>query len=249
MASVLFPNAPVGGGGDAYGNGGGAGGADGFYQSSFVANGGYNAGGAPGAAPYNGSANAPNPAEAQYYMPTPQDGGENFDNEPPLLEELGINIPAVLKKAKVVANPFSKIDSAFADEADMTGPVALFLILGVALLVFQRKDQFGFIYGQATVGCIAVYIMFNLMSLRGIDMYRSTSILGYSLMPIVMLSFFYPLRNFRWFVAFSGTACILWSTTTATKIFVAVLNMHDQFWLVFYPLALLYTSFAFITVF
>ncbi len=248
MAEVVFPAAPVGGGPNAFRNGGG-GGADGFYQSSFVAGGGLGGGGGAGTAQnVSGSGGAPVP-ESQYYMPTPQDVGENFDNEPPLLEELGINIPAVLKKAKAVANPFSKIDSTFADDADMTGPVALFLLLGCALLVFQRKVQFGVIYALATVGCIAIYIIFNLMSLRGIDLYRSTSILGYSLMPIVMLSFFAPMKYFRWFVGLTGSACILWSTTTATKIFVAVLSMQDQFWLVFYPLALLYTSFAFITVF
>lgn len=233
MAGVVFPT------GEAVVNN-----ADGFYQSSF---------GPPPTTSSNHEGENTNDANsnAQYYMPEPQPNVTSFDDEPPLHEELGINIPAVIAKAKAVANPFSKVDSSFADEADMTGPLFLCLLLG-CLLLLQRKVQFGVIYGQATIGCLAVYLIFNLMSQRGIDFYRSTSILGYSLMPMVILSFvavFLPIKRFRIFGALLGGGCILWSTTTATKIFVAVLAIQDQFWLVFYPLALVYTSFAFITVF
>lgn len=189
--------------------------------------------------------------DAQYYIPPSNQSTTTFEDEPPLLEELGINVPAVIAKARLVANPFSRIDSTFADDADMTGPVVLCLLLGF-LLLLQRKVQFGVIYGQATVGCLAVYLVFNLMSQRGIDLYRSTSILGYALLPMVLLSFFavfLPIKSIKLLGAVLGGGCIFWSTTTATKIFVAVLAMDDQFWLVWYPLALLYTSFAFITVF
>lgn len=133
----------------------------------------------------------------------------------------------------------------------MTGPVFLCLLLGF-LLLMQGKVQFGVIYGQATVGCLAVYTVFNLMSNSGIDFYRSTSILGYSLLPMVLLSFFavvLPVKSVKALGVVLGGGCIIWSTTTAAKIFVAVLALHNQFWLVWYPLALLYTSFALITVF
>lgn len=216
------------------------GGGSGFYQSSYGPPQGGNTVG------MNGSMSGGN---EQYYMP-PQQSTTTFEDEPPLLEELGINVPAVIAKARAVANPFSRIDSSFADEADMTGPVFFCLLLGF-LLLLQRKVQFGVIYGQAIVGCVSVYFVFNLMSQRGIDLYRSTSILGYSLLPMVILSFFaifIPLKVKALSIVLGG-GCIFWSTTTATKIFVAVLSLHDQFWLIWYPLALLYTSFAFITVF
>lgn len=218
-------------------NGMAAGGQGGFYQSSF---GQVGVGEAPAASD-----------NTQFFMPPPQQSTTSFEDEPPLLEELGINVPAVIAKARAVLNPFSKVDSSFADEADMTGPVFLILLLGF-LLLLQRKVQFGVIYGQATVGCIVVYMIFNLMSLRGIDLYRSTSILGYSLLPMVILSFlavFLPISRVKLLGTVLGGGCIFWSTTTAAKIFVAVLDLHDQFWLIWYPLALLYTSFAFITVF
>jgi protein YIPF5/7 len=215
---------------------------DGFYQSSFASVTPAQQGGpGPCAAPQ------PTAAASQYYLPPPTD----IENEPPLLEELGINVDSILAKSRAVLNPFTRYESSFADEADMTGPVAMCLLLGF-LLLLQSKVQFGVIYGQATVGCIALYVVFNLMSQRGIDLYRLTSILGYSLLPMVILSFlavFLPIRKIKLLGAVLGGGCIAWSTSTATKIFVATLTMHDQSWLVAYPLALFYVSFAFITVF
>lgn len=231
MTGVTFPNQGM--------NGPQAG----FYQSSY--------GPPQGTANGVGMQSATSATDPQYYMPPSQQATTSFDDEPPLLEELGINVHAVIAKAKTVANPFSSIDSSFADEADMTGPVFLCLLLA-SLLLLQGKVQFGFIYGQATVGCLAVYFVFNLMSQSGIDLYRSTSILGYSMLPMVILSFFAifpPVHSIKILSVLLGGACIFWSTTTAAKIFVAVLALRDQFWLVWYPLALLYTSFAFITVF
>lgn len=213
----------------------------GFYQSSFASAPPPPAGSGPAAAA------PPTAAAAQYYMPSPTD----MENEPPLLEELGINVDSMLAKSRAVLNPFTRYESTFADEADMTGPVAMALLLGF-LLLLQSKVQFGVIYGQATVGCISLYVVFNLMSPRGIDLYRLTSILGYSLLPMVILSFFavfLPIKKVKLLGVVLGGGCIAWSTSTATKIFVATLSMHDQSWLVAYPLALLYLSFAFITVF
>lgn len=229
----------------------------GFYQSSFVTGPppppamvgvgvGVGGGGAP-PPPQPPQQQQQSEAAAQYYMPPPTD----MENEPPLLEELGINVESILSKLRMVLNPFTRYESSFADEPDMTGPIAMCLLLGF-LLLLQSKVQFGVIYGQATVGCIAVYIVFNLMSERGIDFYRLTSIFGYSLLPMVVLSFLaiiLPMRKFKILGAILGSSCIAWSTSTATKIFVATLSMHDQSWLVAYPLALLYSSFAFLAVF
>lgn len=228
MASVPYSNS--------------AGDAGDFYQSSYGPT-------QPVVPP--GGPPPPSQTDPSYYMPPPQQSNSSFEDEPPLLEELGINVSAVVAKAKAVANPLSHIDSTFADDADMTGPVCFCLLLGF-LLLLQRKVQFGVIYGQATVGCISVYFLFNLMSQRGIDLYRSTSILGYALLPMVLLSLlaiFLPIKSIKVLGILLGGGCIFWSTTTATKIFVAVLALDNMFWLVWYPLALLYTSFAFITVF
>jgi len=57
-------------------------------------------------------------------------GAMSFEDEPPLLEELGINVEHILRKAKMVLNPFTKYTADFADEADMSGPLLFCLLLG-----------------------------------------------------------------------------------------------------------------------
>lgn len=212
------------------GGGGGGGGGGSFYQTSF---------GQPAGVP-------------DYYMPAaPAPSTDDFENEPPLLEELGINVEHIVTKAKLVMNPFASIAPTFAEEADMSGPVAFCLALGF-FLSLSGKFQFGVIYGQAITGCVSIYIVLNLMSEGGIDLYRCTSVVGYALLPMVVLSIsmlVLPVKKILFLGYIVGALAITWSTATATKIFVAVLSMQDQMWLVAYPLALLYTSFALITIF
>ena len=47
------------------------------------------------------------------------------------------------------------------------------------------RSQFGYIYGIALVGSVSIYSLLNLMSASGIDAYRTTSVLGYCLLPMV----------------------------------------------------------------
>lgn len=49
------------------------------------------------------------------------------------------------------------------------------------------KPQFSYIYGVALLGITAIYTLLNLMSERGIDAYRTASVLGYCLLPMVGL--------------------------------------------------------------
>ncbi|KAG5456390.1 MAG: hypothetical protein BJ554DRAFT_3882, partial [Olpidium bornovanus] len=48
--------------------------------------------------------------------------------------------------------------------------------------------HFGYIYGLAALGCLSMYVILNLMSESGIDGYRTVSVLGYCLLPMVVLS-------------------------------------------------------------
>lgn len=141
---------------------------------------------------------------AQGYSVAPPAGSYNFEDEPPLLEELGVNIHHIISKARAVINPFSSYEESFADEADMAGPLAFCLLLGRVdegtilrrssvmnaesfleitgiFLMLSRKSQFGVIYGQAIIACTSIYLVFNLMSSRGIDLYRSTRLVTFSL--------------------------------------------------------------------
>ena len=51
------------------------------------------------------------------------------------------------------------------------------------------KVHFGYIYGIGVVGCLAMYALLSLMSASGASVSQIVSILGYCLLPMVILSF------------------------------------------------------------
>ena len=56
-------------------------------------------------------------------------------------------------------------------------------------LPFQTgKLHFGYIYGIGLMGCVAMYFLLNLMSMQGVSMGVVVSVLGYCLLPMVVLS-------------------------------------------------------------
>ncbi|GAM18477.1 hypothetical protein SAMD00019534_016520, partial [Acytostelium subglobosum LB1] len=176
-------------------------------------------------------------------------GVDSFEDELPLLEELGINFDHIKKKTLSVLNPFRKIDAHTMDDTDLGGPIFFGLVLGFSSLM-GGKIQFGYIYGLGLIGCVSMYTVLNLMSEHGIDMYRVISVLGYCLLPIVTLSFVSLSININGMIGYLLIlVAILWSTYSASKMFVKTLTMVDQRILVAYPVGLLYTGFALITAF
>nr|CAG8545773.1 4456_t:CDS:2 [Entrophospora candida] len=99
-------------------------------------------------------------------------GTGGFADEPPLLE---------------VLNPLKTIDKHIMDDTDLAGPLIYCLIFGVSLLL-TGKAHFGYIYGVALLGWLSIYLILNLMSDLGIDIYRTASVLGYCLLPLTLLS-------------------------------------------------------------
>lgn len=47
------------------------------------------------------------------------------------------------------------------------------------------KPNFGYIYGVGLFGSLSIYALLNLMSEKGIDAYRTASVLGYCILPMV----------------------------------------------------------------
>jgi len=173
----------------------------------------------------------------------------SFEDEPPLLEELGINFDHIRTKSLSVLNPLKKMDSHIMDDTDLAGPLFFALMLGVFLLL-SGKVHFGYIYGMGALGCIATYLVLNLMSEQGIDIYRVISVLGYCLLPMVLLGFLsliVPLNGVTGFVL--AAVSIAWCTHSAALMFVKVLSLVEQRMLIAYPIGLLYTCFALLTVF
>lgn len=84
-------------------------------------------------------------------------------------------------------NPFRKLDTGTLQDADLAGPLLFCFLFGVSLLL-SGKVHFGYIYGVATLGWISIFAILNLMTENGVNFYLTASVLGYCLLPMVLLS-------------------------------------------------------------
>ena len=87
---------------------------------------------------------------------------DDYDNEPPLLEELGINFELIFLKTQAVVYPNRIVETKVADDADMAGPISFCLILGF-LMLMRGQVNFGYIYGFSVTGCVALYSLLDLL--------------------------------------------------------------------------------------
>ena len=204
----------------------------------------------------------PTTAQQDTYAPyadmgaPPSSGGQNEfeEDEPPLLEELGIYPDRIMGKTLMVLNPFqnrSLVDANILCETDLAGPIAFCVLLGSCLLLAGAKAHFGYVYGLVVISCIVMYCLLSLMTTRGNITFGSVvSILGYCLLPVSVLSIcgiFLPLHSPMGIVL--SMIAVLWSSLSASKLFVTLSEDSQQRPLIAYPCALLYGTFALIIVF
>ncbi|RJE17721.1 hypothetical protein PHISCL_09940 [Aspergillus sclerotialis] len=90
-------------------------------------------------------------------------GTEGYDGEPPLLEELGVNFEHIRTKTLTVLNPFAQIDQHLMDDSDLYGAL-LYIVLYGTFLLLSGKVFYGYIYGVAVFGTIALHLILSLMS-------------------------------------------------------------------------------------
>jgi len=182
-----------------------------------------------------------------------------FENEPPLLEELGIVIPHIVAKTKAVVLPFARFGGDQTDptsitkDADLAGPLAFAILLGFEMSL-TGKLQFGYIYGFGLFGCLSMTLVINLMSPREpVSFWTVTSILGYALIPVNVLAlvkiFVMNLIKLQTLGRLLGLLTVAWSTTSSTRLLEIGCGMRDQRYLVAYPIALIYSAFVLITIF
>jgi len=179
-----------------------------------------------------------------------------YVNEPPLLDELGVNIEHVRTKSISVILPVqyakSHIDSSIImEDTDMAGPIVYAILLGGELLL-AGKVHFGYIYGFGSFGCISLSLVLNLMSPKAVSVWTIVSVLGYALLPVNILA----LINVVYRVKYMGVVGIIlaaltvvWCTVSSTRLFEKGCEMRDQRYLLAYPNALLYSAFVIITIF
>ncbi|ETV97134.1 hypothetical protein, variant [Aphanomyces invadans] len=114
--------------------------------------------------------------------------GDDFENEPPLMEELGINFEHIWTKTQAVLIPTTSVSEHILDDVDLAGPLVFAFGFGM-LLLMSAKIHFGYIYGFGLVGCLSMWTLMNLISpTKTIDVYRVCSVLGYSWLPIILLA-------------------------------------------------------------
>jgi len=182
---------------------------------------------------------------------------EDYDNEPPLLEELGVNFPHIYSKSRAVLFPIGKHAKSLEaglieDDADLAGPLAFALGLGGELLL-AGKMHFGYVYGFGLSGCLAMTLLLNLLNPNGaVSMWTVVSILGYALLPVNLLAginVLYRVHRMNVVGVALAVVIILWCTAASTRLFERGCQMRDQRFLVAYPAALLYSAFVMITIF
>jgi len=178
-----------------------------------------------------------------------KNNNDDDEEESPLLEELGIN-PQNIKNKIFGVITLKRIDKKFLEDSDMAGPLLIFLLFAFSL-VLQYKINFGYIYGISLFGSILLFLLLNLMSKNnGILLYNTISVLGYCLIPIVLLSFiavFLDMKNILGGIL--SLVAIVLSSLNASRFFEIGLDMYSQRWLIFYPVALFYTCFVLVTIY
>lgn len=185
-----------------------------------------------------------------------QSGTDEFD-EPPLLEELEIFPDRILEKVLAVLNPLrghGLTDDAeyLTKESDLVGPICFCLVLAICLFVAGKNASFGYIYGISMISSILMYFLVSLMSSTGGTYTLSTvgSILGYCLIPIVGLSLvgvFFKLSGPLGLIV--AIFAVLWSSISASRLFVAVSGDKQQQPLIAYPCMLVYGIFTLLVLF
>ncbi|KAK1416570.1 hypothetical protein QVD17_32361 [Tagetes erecta] len=178
-------------------------------------------------------------------------GSANFDDEPPLLEELGINTKQIWNKTVSILNPF-RVKPDLHEDADLSGPFLFLMAFGLFQLL-AGKLHFGIILGWVTVASLFLYVVFNMLAGRNgnLDLYRCLSLIGYCMLPIVILSavsLFVPQGGVVIFVMMG--LFVIWSTRVCTRLLVELASCGDEHrGLIAYACFLIYMLFSLLVVF
>ncbi|XP_054269181.1 protein YIPF5 [Macrosteles quadrilineatus] len=189
-----------------------------------------------------------------FYDPNAHDlpptmGGNEFDDEPPLLEELGIDPDQIGKKILVVLDPFTS--TVPIGDYDLAGPLAFCILLAGFLLLSGGTAHFGYVYSLAMTSCFMMYALLNLMTTSaGFTLTSVASVLGYALLPVVVLSgvgVLFNLQNVYGLVM--AAVAVAWSSLAASRLFVTISADRGQRPLIAYPCILLYAVFTLLVIF
>eukprot|EP00239_Pterosperma_sp_CCMP1384_P005043 CAMPEP_0197849092 /NCGR_PEP_ID=MMETSP1438-20131217/10875_1 /TAXON_ID=1461541 /ORGANISM="Pterosperma sp., Strain CCMP1384" /LENGTH=185 /DNA_ID=CAMNT_0043461617 /DNA_START=305 /DNA_END=862 /DNA_ORIENTATION=+ len=173
-----------------------------------------------------------------------------FDDEPPLLEELGINPKQVIKNSLSVLKGFN-INAESMDDGDVSGTFLYSFALGCFHLL-AGKFQFGDILGLMSVGLVALYWLLNVMAGAegGIELNRVSAMVGYCMFPMVIyagICVVVPSRSLAGVII--AVIATLWCSIVCAKILVAATpSLKGSTGLVLFPCLLFFSVFTLLTV-
>ncbi|KAJ7542927.1 hypothetical protein O6H91_09G017800 [Diphasiastrum complanatum] len=174
-----------------------------------------------------------------------------FEDEAPLLEELGINPSQITRKTLAVLNPF-RANPDLHEDADLSGPFMFCLLFGLCQLL-AGKFHFGIILGWGSLASLFMYAVFNLLAGRtgSLDLYRCCSLVGYCVIPMIVfsaLSIFIPQQGAFSFIL--ALLTVLWCTRSCTSLLVVLAPYADEHrYLVSYACIVIYSAFALLVIF
>lgn len=162
------------------------------------------------------------------------------------------------------------------EETDLSGPLLFCLLLGGCHMLTGHLF-FGYIYGWGCIGVFSIYSVLNLIvgPSHQVDFVKISSVLGYSLLPVVLAAATSPVLRKGYDarhcgICDSGVPCsrvacaldrsvsllvisvigILWATRNAVVLLPALIpGLQQQKALIAYPIALLYTLISLLTIF
>ncbi|XP_043698469.1 protein YIPF5 homolog [Telopea speciosissima] len=204
-----------------------------------------------------GRGGSPPPPESTPFYPPPSYGGNGmgigsgFEDELPLLEELGINTRQIWRKTISIFNPL-RVNANLHEDGDLSGPFLFLMAFGLFQLL-SGKIHFGIILGWVTVAALFLYVVFNMLAGRNgnLDLYRCLSLLGYCMLPLVIFSAFSLfLPEGGVFIFALGAFFVLWSTRVCTQLLVELASCGDEHrGLIFYACCLIYMLFSLLVIF
>lgn len=175
----------------------------------------------------------------------------SFEDESPLLEELGINTRQIWRKTVSILNPI-RVNPNLHEDADLSGPFIFLMAFGLFQLL-AGKFHFGIILGWVTVAALFVYVVFNMLAGRSgnLDLYRCLSLVGYCMLPMVIfsaISLFVPRGGVVIFAM--GAVFVLWSTRVCTQLLVELASGGEEHrGLIAYACWLVYMLFSLLVIF
>ncbi|KAJ4772735.1 Protein YIPF [Rhynchospora pubera] len=174
-----------------------------------------------------------------------------FEDEPPLLEELGINTRQIWRKTVSILNPI-RLDPVLHEDGDLSGPFMFLLSFGLFQLL-AGKFYFGIVLGWVIMASLFLYSTFNMIAGRNgcLDLYRCFSIIGYCMLPMVIFSagsLFLPHGGTLIFAI--GMVFVFWSTWVCTSLLLRLASCGDEHrGLVGYACWLVYLLFSLLVIF